>query len=255
MYETYLKLPCNTAQYWNKRAEKYISLNWISDVGLLNSIFQFANPDSFDSMLDIGTGIGIIAKLFSPHVKFIDAIDISEKMLELAQDDSYKNIRFMKRSIFDFQTSDSRYDIVIARMTYHHLLTKAERNKATRIVFHILKEGGRFIIVEDIPPTDNCTNLYTKIFELKEKRAVFSPSDLVELVQKYFKTVETRDYFMLNSSVKNWMDGNSLSQSIKSQIMDLYLNADDKFKVDYGLKYLNNDIFLDRRFYLVKATK
>lgn len=241
--------------YWDERAVTYNNLLWAKDDGLLSKIISIAKPQISQIMLDVGTGTGIMAKAFSPLVRSIDAIDISPLMLEKAQSNGFKNINYLKSNILDFDFVNSKYDLVIARMVFHHIINANERRKAVENIYYLLKNDGKLIIIEDIPPNKECKKLYDKIFKLKEKRISFLPADLRSLMKTQFPGVDTSFYFMENSSITNWLNANNLNADIQREIKNLYRNADKMFKDSYRMKETNSDIFLTRKFAIVIGTK
>ena len=97
-------------------------------------------------VVEFGCGTGSTAIRHAPHVKHIDAIDISENMLEIgrkrAEEEGVDNIRFVRGTLTEFNADNSSVDAVLALNVIHllpdHKTTLAE-------VARILKPGGVFI--------------------------------------------------------------------------------------------------------------
>jgi len=243
--------------YWNKRAILYNNLEWINNGGLLSKIIDVVNPREYQSMLDVGTGTGAVARALSPFVNHIDAVDISREMLHKVQFNDCDNISFIHADILKYDLPKNRYNIATARMVFHHILDARDREKIIHIIYDSLMNDGKLVIIEDVPPNEDCRELYDEIFKLKEDRVSFLPSELVILLQTQFSNVESHQYFMENSSVMNWMKSNDLNVEIQEKIIDLYKNAPKSFVDAYKMKLLESpfDILLRRKFAIIIGVK
>lgn len=76
----------DSAKFWDKIAEKY-SKQPIADEAAYQKKLQvtqeYFKPDM--EVLELGCGTGSTAIIHAPYVKHIRAIDISSKMIEIAQ--------------------------------------------------------------------------------------------------------------------------------------------------------------------------
>jgi ubiquinone/menaquinone biosynthesis C-methylase UbiE len=94
-------------------------------------------------MFEFGCGTGSTAIIHSPYVKHIQAIDLSSKMLEIAQDkvdkENISSINFEQSAIDDFNAPENSYDVVLGVSILHLLENKEE---AITKVFRMLKPGG-----------------------------------------------------------------------------------------------------------------
>jgi len=97
-------------------------------------------------VLEIGCGTGSTAIAHAPYVKHILAVDISSKMLEIAENkaaaDNVKNITFQQSTIDDIDFGEQSFDAVLG-LSILHLLENAEAVIAR--VHHLLKPGGVFV--------------------------------------------------------------------------------------------------------------
>ncbi len=97
-------------------------------------------------VLELGCGTGSTAIIHSPHVKHIRAIDISSKMIEIAQSKADKNkidnITFETLAIDNLNVQEQQVDVVLSLSVLHLL-----ENKETVIanIYKMLKPGGIFI--------------------------------------------------------------------------------------------------------------
>ncbi len=97
-------------------------------------------------VLEFGCGTGSTAITHAPYVKHIHAIDISSKMIEIAQRkanaERVTNVTFERSTIDEFSVSDQTLDAVLA-LSILHLLENKE--KVIAKVHRMLKPGGIFI--------------------------------------------------------------------------------------------------------------
>lgn len=109
-------------------------------------------PKGTELLLDYGTGTGLIAMEFRPHVKKIVAVDSSEDMLAFLRKKldaaSITTIVPLAWSIGDDPQELPRSDIIIVSLTLHHVMDTA---LAAGIFYSLLNPGGT-IVVADLDP-------------------------------------------------------------------------------------------------------
>lgn len=96
---------------------------------------------------DIGTGTGYLAKKMAETAGLVNAIDISQAMLEVARKDlspkELKAIRLIEGDAHDMPLEDCSQDMVYANLLLHHLL---EPSLAIKDIYRVLKPGGSLVI-------------------------------------------------------------------------------------------------------------
>jgi ubiquinone/menaquinone biosynthesis C-methylase UbiE len=94
-------------------------------------------------MLEIATGTGAIALEIAEHVKSIEAVDISPKMIEIAkkkaQDMGILNINFSVQDACSLPYDKKSFDAVIISNTLHIMPCP---DKALEEIKRVLKKGG-----------------------------------------------------------------------------------------------------------------
>jgi len=137
----------DSEKFWNKSAEKY-SKSKITDIASYQK--KLAETQSLLKpqmrILEFGCGTGSTAIAHAPYVEHIDAIDISENMLEIgrgkARDAGVDNISFTRGTLSEYNAEDSSVNVVLA-LSILHLLP--DRESTINEVERILKPGGYFI--------------------------------------------------------------------------------------------------------------
>jgi ubiquinone/menaquinone biosynthesis C-methylase UbiE len=133
--------------FWDKIAERY-SERPVSDEAAYQKKLQvtreYLRPDL--EAMEFGCGTGSTAITLAPCVKHIVAIDISSKMVEIAQSkadaEKIKNITFKRSTIEKFRVPDQSLDVVLGHNVLHLLENKEE---AIGRIHKMLKPGGVFL--------------------------------------------------------------------------------------------------------------
>jgi tRNA (cmo5U34)-methyltransferase len=97
-------------------------------------------------VIDLGCGTGMIARRIKdiyPLAK-ITCVDISEKMLQIAQTKlGDRDVRYQLANFEDYEF-DSVYDVAVSSLALHHLVTENDKIKLYKKVYSCLNPGGIF---------------------------------------------------------------------------------------------------------------
>lgn len=134
-------------RFWDSKAEAYAKSK-ISDEETyrrkLSETQAYLTPEM--RVLEFGCGTGATAVEHAPHVQHIDAIDISENMLEIgrrrARKASIDNISFTRGTLTQFNADGASLDAVLGLNVIHLL---PDRQAVFAEVARILKPGGIFV--------------------------------------------------------------------------------------------------------------
>lgn len=137
----------NSDKFWDKKAEGYAK-SPVADEATYQR--KLAETQEFLSsklnILEFGCGTGTTAIHHAPHVRHIDAIDISENMLEIgrqrAQEAGVANIDFFRGTLAEFKAETGSLDVVLGLNVIHLV---ADRKAVLEEVARILKPGGVFV--------------------------------------------------------------------------------------------------------------
>lgn len=134
-------------RFWDRIAKRYAKKPVADEASYqkkLEVTRTYFRPDM--EVLEFGCGTGSTAIAHSPHVKHIHAIDVSSKMLEIAQEkadrDNIDNVTFERSTIEDISIPDQSLDAVLG-LSILHLLENKEETIAE--VHRMLKPGGVFV--------------------------------------------------------------------------------------------------------------
>ncbi|MFZ6029605.1 MAG: class I SAM-dependent methyltransferase [Chloroflexota bacterium] len=111
---------------------------------LIENTCKYLSPT--DLTLDFGCATGIKTLGLAGHVRTIQGIDISPKMIAAARQNAEKqkigNARFLQATLFDPQFEPGSFDVILAFGVLHLL---NDLTQALHQINHLLKPGGWFI--------------------------------------------------------------------------------------------------------------
>ena len=108
---------------------------------VLEELKQYA----FEELLDVGCGTGPIIELLLKEFpdKNYTGIDLTPRMIEVAQKKKLANSRFVVGDSENLPFADGIFDVVVCTNSFHHYPNpQAFLNEA----FRVLKDGGRLIL-------------------------------------------------------------------------------------------------------------
>lgn len=135
------------AKFWDRIAKRY-ARSPVADEASYQKKLEitrgYLRPDM--QVLEFGCGTGSTALIHAPHVRHIHAIDISSKMIEIAQGKAdasgVKNITFDQSSFDDFDAPEQSYEVILG-LSILHLLEN--RDAVISKVYRLLPPGGIFV--------------------------------------------------------------------------------------------------------------
>ena len=241
-------------KFWKSRSKKYEKLQWAIKSGYLHAFLDAGAFNKGDHVLDIGTGTGIIAHTISPHVERVVGIDISPDMLSHAFEHRTNNEEFVISDARAIKFDKHSFSKVTARMVFHHILEDTQ--KAMDECFRVLKNGGKMIFSEGVPPSEHVKPFYKEMFKLKEDRLTFMEEDMAALVKgSGFTKTDKIIYWLRQASIKNWLQNSNLHKDVQDKIMKMHLDLDDRGKKDYNMKVTEGDVLIDMKFVILISTK
>ncbi len=153
-------------KYWDKRSEDFSRVRRLEIAGAdflaWNKIIEKHLPAGKNlKVLDVGTGAGVFAVLFSKLGHEVTAIDMSNKMLNEARKNvSDLNCRaeFIRMNAQELNFADKSFDVVISRnLTW----TLPDAMQAYKEWYRVLKVGGVLMNFDSDYGDKNFTNKET----------------------------------------------------------------------------------------------
>lgn len=134
-------------EFWDKTAPRYAKSPIRDEKTYQRKLAitqEYLRPDS--SVLEFGCGTGSTAIIHAPYVKHIVATDISDKMLNIAEQKArnagIENISFQQGTLNSLELEAESYDAVLG-LNVLHLLEDVDG--AISRAHELLKPGGVFV--------------------------------------------------------------------------------------------------------------
>lgn len=123
--------------------------DYVKEVDFLKKIFE---DENIHSVLDVGCGTGTHMKLLEEEGFRCDGLDLSEEMLEVAEEKVKGDL--FHADMANFYLEDS-YDAVICMYaSFNHLLDEERARNTLKVFKEHLKEGGLVVIDLHVPHGD-----------------------------------------------------------------------------------------------------
>jgi ubiquinone/menaquinone biosynthesis C-methylase UbiE len=112
---------------------------------LIRDFVAYAAPRHSDCVLDIGSGIGILARTVAPYVRQVVGLDISQGSLKVGRETpSPLNVQYVQADIHHLPFPHGGISLVLA----HFGLNATFPNDSLRAICKVVTPGGRFVIQE-----------------------------------------------------------------------------------------------------------
>ncbi len=139
---------------FSKVYKKYDLMNDIMSFGIHRvwkaKFIDWMNPAKDSKLIDVASGTGDIAKLFSlknENLSEVTCVEPNAEMFQAGKSNlkDFKNIKWIKSSAESLPVKDDTYDFYSISYGIRNL---ADINKALREAYRVLKPGGRFMCLE-----------------------------------------------------------------------------------------------------------
>ena len=170
---------------FSKVYNKYDLMNDVMSLGIhriwKNRFIDWMNPSRNSSLIDVASGTGDIAKLFSErneNLPAITCVEPNENMFEKGKNNliNFKNIKWVRAKAETLPIKDNMYDFYSISYGIRNV---SDINKTLNEAYRVLKPGGRFMCLE-----------FSKI----------NNEFLNFLYKNYSKTIPTLGKFVVGSS-------------------------------------------------------
>lgn len=149
---------------------------------------KYLNPD--DIVLDYGCGTGTKSFEIAGDVKRVLGVDISSKMIELANRKAFdlksQNVDFTQATIFDERLLKGSFDVILAFSILHYL---EDTREVMQRINELLKPGGFFISSTECMGEED-KKKFSRFFSFS---VLFAMKKTRLLATKFFKISELED--------------------------------------------------------------
>lgn len=114
---------------------------------LTNEAFvNFLGVREADAVLEIGSGLGILARDVAARAREVWGVEYSEEQLSKAERDGRMNLRFVRGDAHALPFEDESFDLVYCRYVLEHV---ADPPRVLREMRRVLRAGGRARVQEN----------------------------------------------------------------------------------------------------------
>ena len=194
---------------FSKVNEKYDLMNDIMSLGVhriwKNKFLDWMNPQPNNTLVDVASGSGDIAKMYSKMIKdsaLITCIEPNEKMFQIGKSNlnKYKNILWHKATAEKLPLKSNTYDFYSIS---YGLRNVTDINLALKEAFRVIKPGGRFMCLEFSKVDNELINFFYQKY-----------SKIIPLIGKYVVGSQ-QPYNYLVKSIDDFYNQNELSDLMK----------------------------------------
>lgn len=240
------------------RADKYNNLEWIFDADFIQQILAFAQTKNNDQVLDLGAGTGAVSKALHGKVRFVCAIDLSEKMLAQAKL-LLGNANDILLVIGDGQNiccPSESFDLIICRNAFHHFSNPID---GLHECYRVLKSEGVFLLVEPVAPNKFSKRLWSKIFYIRDKGRhpsfYFTTPELISFIKDYQFHIETFKVSAVPMSISNWLETGCVSNNEQREILRLFDRSSQKMREALSLRKEAGEWIIEHKWAILKLRK
>ena len=199
---------------FSKVYKKYDLMNDIMSFGVhriwKKKLIDWMNPQQGENLIDVASGTGDIAKLFSKrnnHSNQINCVEPNKNMFDegVLNLKKFKNIKWFKNSAEKLPFDDNVFNFYTISFGIRNV---SNINFTLKEAFRVLKPGGRFMCLEFSKIDNELINLlynqYSKFIPVVGKYIVGSS-------KPYDYLVKSIDEFYTQDELKNLMKNNGFS--------------------------------------------
>jgi ubiquinone/menaquinone biosynthesis C-methylase UbiE len=226
------------AQY-GKVGDAYVRSKGHAGGNDLDRMLALAEPKPTDTLLDIATGGGHVARKIGPHVGRVIASDLTPEMLDHAI--PYLEVQGVtaERLVADAQDlplDDASVDIVTCRIAPHHFPDPAA---FVAEVARVLRPGGRFLLVDSTVP-DGAVGAFFNVYEtVRDPSHVRSltEAEWVALLERHAFRIEAVEPFRKRHEFEEWTERMQVSEADRARLKVMMRDAGEEVRAVFEVAF------------------
>ncbi len=196
---------------FSKVHSKYDLMNDVMSFGIhriwKEKFIDWMNPSKKTKLIDVASGTGDIARLFSlrsDNLSEITCVEPNNKMFNKGKNNlkNFKNINWIKSNAETIPVKDNIYDFYTISYGIRNV---SDINKALKEAFRVLKPGGRFMCLEFSKIDNEFLNFFYKSY-----------SKAIPVIGKYIVGSSEPYEYLVNSIDKFYNQKQLLELMIKN---------------------------------------
>jgi ubiquinone/menaquinone biosynthesis C-methylase UbiE len=196
-----------------------------SDLDLMLALLE---PTPADTLLDIATGGGHVARVLGPHVGRVIASDLTPQMLDHAipylREQGLANVEPLVADAQDLPLGDASVDIVTCRIAPHHF---PDPGAFVAEVARVLRPGGRFLLVDStVPggPVGEFFNAYEAVRDPSHVRSL-TEAEWIELLERSGFRIAAVEPFRKRHEFEEWTTRMQVSEEDRDRLRRMMRDA------------------------------
>tara|TARA_B100000965_G_scaffold247371_1_gene207770 strand:+ start:7862 stop:8566 length:705 start_codon:yes stop_codon:yes gene_type:complete len=199
---------------FSKVYKKYDLMNDIMSLGIhriwKNRLIDWMNPQENESLIDVASGTGDIARLFfkkTRHLCQVTCVEPNEEMFLIGKSNlrNIKNIKWQKAKAEKLPYKNSSYDYYTISYGIRNV---SNINLTLKEAFRVLKPGGRFMCLEFSKIDNEIINILYKQYS---KTIPFLGKFIVGSSKPYDYLIKSIDEFYTQEELVKLMKDNGFS--------------------------------------------
>ena len=199
---------------FSKVYKKYDLMNDIMSLGIhriwKNRLIDWMNPQENESLIDVASGTGDIARLFfkkTRHLCQVTCVEPNEEMFLMGKSNlrNIKNIKWQKAKAEKLPYKNSSYDYYTISYGIRNV---SNINLTLKEAFRVLKPGGRFMCLEFSKIDNEIINILYKQYS---KTIPFLGKFIVGSSKPYDYLIKSIDEFYTQEELVKLMKDNGFS--------------------------------------------
>lgn len=215
------------AQY-GKVGDAYVKSTGHAAGDDLPRILHHAAPKPTDTLLDVATGGGHVARVLGPHVRRVIASDLTPEMLDHAipylQDQGLTNVERLVADAQALPLDNATVDIVTCRIAPHHF---PEPDRFVAEVARVLRPGGRFILVDSTVPAGPVGDLFNAYEAVRDPSHVRSltEGEWVSLLGRHGLEIAAIESFRKRHEFGEWTSRMQVPEAARARLQEMMRDA------------------------------
>lgn len=175
----------------------------------LERMLHHAAPRPTDTLLDIATGGGHVARVIGPHVGRVIVSDLTPQMLEhtlpYLREHGLERVESLVADAQDLPLDDASIDIVTCRIAPHHF---PEPDLFVAEVARVLRSDGRFLLVDSTMPKGEIGAFFNAFEMVRDPSHVRSLTEVewVRLLERNGLVIDMVESFPKRHEFDDWTE-------------------------------------------------